>query len=309
MNEALKEWLECCAGRLEAESCNLLGLFKSGLTKSELASVFGPFPHSQEMLRGVNRLLDAGNLSGYIYLQQPKLGDSALVIAAAKQWLTAQVRYCALTGELEVANRVDGIDVEIVGAERFEEAQATPSVNDDLHQHVRQSIFRYFDHAEEMESRTRKILGAGYLGEYVYLQQPKIQDRQQLLVAATAWIREQGQFCRHTGEEGLAAIADSVEVKLIDRRTFEELKARQQPEDDVSDHITHAVLHSLRDQPDAAFALVEALYGLAASYDLAWYVVQPLLKMDIDFAIYFDFWRLGGAGVLTEDAYWVRGEN
>lgn len=171
------------------------------------------------------------------------------------------------------------------------------------------SVFRYFDHAEEMESRTRKILGAGYLGEYVYLQQPKIQDRQQLLVAATAWIREQGQFCRHTGEEGLAAIADSVEVKLIDRRTFEELKARQQPEDDVSDHITHAVLHSLRDQPDAAFALVEALYGLAASYDLAWYVVQPLLKMDIDFAIYFDFWRLGGAGVLTEDAYWVRGEN
>ena len=167
------------------------------------------------------------------------------------------------------------------------------------------SVFRYFDHAEEMENRTRKILGAGYLGEYVYLQQPKIQDRQQLLVAATAWIREEGRFCRHTGEEGLAAIADSVEVKLIDRRTFEELKARQQPEDDVSDHITHAVLHSLRDQPDAVFALVEALYGLAASYDLAWYVVQPLLSIDLDFAKYFDFWRLGGRGVLTNSAYLI----
>ena len=204
MNESLKEWLECCAGRLDRDSCNLLGLFKSGLTQSELASVFGPFPHSQEMLRRVNRVLDAGNISGYIYLQQPKLGDSAQVIAAGKQWLAAQVRYCALTGELEVANRVDGIDVEIVGAERFEEAQATPSVNDDLHHHVRQSIW---------------------------------------------W--------------------------------------------------------TLPDEPQANFALVEALYGIAADYDLAWYVMQPLLSIDLDFSKYFDFWRLGGRGMLTDRAYLI----
>ncbi len=168
------------------------------------------------------------------------------------------------------------------------------------------SVFKYFDHAEEMESRTRKILRAGYLGEYVYLQQPKISDRQQVLAAATAWIREQGRFCRHTGEEALATIADSVEVKLIEKKTFDELKAQQQPEDDVSDHITHTVLHSLRDESDAVFALIEAVYGIAANYDLAWYVVQPLLKVDLDFALYFDLWQLGSAGVLTEDLYWVR---
>jgi len=168
------------------------------------------------------------------------------------------------------------------------------------------SVFKYFDHAEELESRTRNILRAGYLGEYVYLQQPKIQDRQQVLVAATAWIREQGRFCGHSGEEALATIAGSVAVKIIDRKTFEELNARQQPGDDVSDHITHTVLHSLRDEPDAVFALIEAVYGIAANYDLAWYVVQPLLKVDLDFALYFDLWQLGSAGVLTEDVYWVR---
>lgn len=156
------------------------------------------------MLRRVNRVLDAGHLSGYIYLQQPKLGDSTQVIAAAKQWLAAQVRYCALTGKQEIANRADALDVEIVSAERFEQAQSTPSVNDDLHHHVRQSVW---------------------------------------------W--------------------------------------------------------TLPDEPQANFALAEALYGIAADYDLAWYVMQPLLSIDLDFSKCFDFWRLGGRGVLTDTAYLI----
>jgi len=191
------------------------------------------------------------------------------------------------------------------GRRDFDKSNFLPLFKAGLTDSELSSVFKYFDHADEMESRARKILRAGYLGQYVYLQQPKISDRQQLLVAATAWIREQGRFCRHTGEVTLATIADSVEAKLIDRKTFEELKARQQPEDDVSDHITHTVLHSLRGEPDAVFALVEALYGIAANYDLAWYVVQPLLSIDLDFSRFFDFWEIGGRGVLTETAYLI----
>lgn len=170
------------------------------------------------------------------------------------------------------------------------------------------SVFKYFEHAEQMESRTREVLHAGCLGEYMYFQQPELSNRQQLIAAADAWIREQARFCSTSGEEAMAKIASSVEVKFTDRGRFEELQALAQPEDDVSDHITHTVWHALPLDPDAIFALVEALYGIAANYNLAWYVVQPLLKMDLDFACYFEFWRLGGAGVLTEDVYWVRDE-
>lgn len=170
------------------------------------------------------------------------------------------------------------------------------------------SVFKYFEHAEEMEIRILKVFHAGYLGEYMYLQQPKLLDRQQVIAAAEAWIREQAHFCNTSGEEALAKIASSAEVKFTGRGIFDELQALAQPEDDISDHITHTVWHALPREP-ATFALVEALYGIAANYNLAWYVVQPLLKMDLDFACYFELWRLGGVGVLTEDVYWVRDES
>lgn len=54
------------------------------------------------------------------------------------------------------------------------------------------------------------------------------------------------------------------------------------------------------------FALVEALYGIAANYNLAWYVVEPRLTAEIDFTKYFEFWRLGGAGVFADSDYLVR---
>lgn len=44
----------------------------------------------------------------------------------------------------------------------------------------------------------------------------------------------------------------------------------------------------------------EALYGLAADYHLAFYIMLPLLDMDIDYSLYFEFWKGGGVYALTE---------
>lgn len=58
--------------------------------------------------------------------------------------------------------------------------------------------------------------------------------------------------------------------------------------------------------PRTTFALIEAAYGITADSFLAWYITQPLLRINLDFSRYFDFWSSGGAGVLTEEAFLVR---
>lgn len=171
------------------------------------------------------------------------------------------------------------------------------------------SVFRYFSSAEEMDLRLRKVIEAGYLGAYVYLQRPTLLERADVAAAASAWIQEQGRFCIVSGEETSGRSAVAAKPVFVDKEAFEQARAHAQPEAEISDHIVQTVWWSVPDEPESIFALIEALYGLAADYNLAWYVVQPLLTIDLNFALYFEFWRRGGAGVLTEVGYLIRSED
>ena len=48
-------------------------------------------------------------------------------------------------------------------------------------------------------------------------------------------------------------------------------------------------------------ALFEAFYGMTNSYEIQWYLGQPLMKTDVNFSRYFDLWKAGGDYALTED--------
>jgi hypothetical protein len=50
----------------------------------------------------------------------------------------------------------------------------------------------------------------------------------------------------------------------------------------------------------ATSGIEEALYGLDADYYLAWFVLMPVLETEIDYKLYFDFWRKGGKYAITE---------
>lgn len=45
----------------------------------------------------------------------------------------------------------------------------------------------------------------------------------------------------------------------------------------------------------------EALYGLAADYYLAWYVLLPICDTDVDYSSYFEFWVAGGVYEIIEN--------
>ena len=49
------------------------------------------------------------------------------------------------------------------------------------------------------------------------------------------------------------------------------------------------------------YALFEAFYGMTSTYQIQWYLGQPLMKTDVNFGRYFDLWKAGGDYALTED--------
>ena len=48
-------------------------------------------------------------------------------------------------------------------------------------------------------------------------------------------------------------------------------------------------------------ALFEAFYGMTSTYQIQWYLGQPLMKTDVNFGRYFDLWKVGGEYALTDD--------
>jgi hypothetical protein len=205
MNEALEEWLDYCGGRIDRDSCNLLGLFKSGLSVEELDLAFAPFPH-----------------------------------------------------------------------------------------------------ADQMKVRLMKVLGAGELGNYLYLQPQRRGSTEALGQAAKAWLVEQARFCLERGNAELHQLASNAVVILVDKEAFYAALMEDHPGSCISDFLSDEVIRSYGAMQPSIYGLAEALYGLAADYNLCWYVMQPLLSVSIDFSIYYDFWRMGGQSLLNHQGLLVR---
>lgn len=168
-----------------------------------------------------------------------------------------------------------------------------------------QSALEFFPAAGELKERLNRVLSAGALERHLYLQRPPVTDCQSLLTAARAWLQEQEHFCASIGQFELQTIAREAKIVFSSDGEIERKRAEDNPNGWMFDHITDSVLMPLTGAPRIEYALREALYGIAADYYLAWYIAQPMLRVDIDFSKYFDFWKLGGDGVLTEDSFLI----
>lgn len=86
------------------------------------------------------------------------------------------------------------------------------------------------------------------------------------------------------------------------------------PNDDVTPYIRQEEADNRKFRPEARLnissadsmeyrvmsGLKEALYGLAADYYLAWFVLSPIFEAEADYGTYFEFWRKGGKYALTD---------
>lgn len=175
-----------------------------------------------------------------------------------------------------------------------------------LTEHEVKRALRYFPASGEIERRLRRVLGTGYLGEYMYLQRPGMADINNVTALARSWLDEQAKFCGELGQTELKNLASTANIVFVDEGEFERRRLEDNPGGCIHDYMADEVFMPLVGAPPATFALIEAAYGIAADSLLAWYIAQPLLKIDLDFSRYFDFWSSGGTGVLTEEAFLVR---
>ena len=171
-----------------------------------------------------------------------------------------------------------------------------------------QSALEFFPASKEIKDRLANVLAAGTLEHSIYMKCPPVTDRDGLLAAAEAWLEELARFCPTAGEIDLGRIAQEAEIVLCSEGEIEKRRAEDNPNAWLFDALTDSVLSPLSGSSRIDYALREALCGIAADYYLAWYIAQPLLQMDIDFSKYFDFWKQGGDGVLTEGAFLIRGD-
>lgn len=159
-------------------------------------------------------------------------------------------------------------------------------------------VFRYFPDADEMSRRAWDVISSGTLENALYLLPRKECGLAERLSLGEAWLRELARVCEAFGDEELATICRTAKVVAATRDEVHAARMQDIPEIWVFDRLGDEIRARKTLHTEAAYGLHEALYGLAADYYLAWYIVQPLFDLDIDLARYLRFWRAGGVCAL-----------
>ncbi len=160
----------------------------------------------------------------------------------------------------------------------------------------------YFPQAGSLVLRVNEVIQTGTLEDKLYLC-PTIESSEfELTQKAKLWLQNQANFCKSFGDDELYRICQRAKLLYGSKDQFDKL-------DVPSNWILELVGDQVRDcrllKTEQEYALFEALYGVAADYYLAWYMGQPLIYLDFDFRSYFEFWRSGGIGYLSEDKFFV----
>ena len=123
-----------------------------------------------------------------------------------------------------------------------------------------------------------------------------------LLELAENDLKNKAPIFEAMGEVELAELSQRNAPKLINDRSIFDIAARRDwPNGEKQivggDYISdHWKLHD-----EKAFALFEALYGAANSYDIQYYLAAPLIDVIFDFDFYFELWKAGADIALTEE--------
>lgn len=163
------------------------------------------------------------------------------------------------------------------------------------------NILRHFPNADAIQFRLNNVLSAGSFANRLYLFPLRSGSDEALIMASENWLSERSRFCEITGNHRLSLIANSVESRFVKDSDDLPRLQRSLPERWVFDYISDEFWDALPFSKGPVFGLLEAFYGLAADYYLAWYIATPLLDFELDLSKYFELWRQGGISVLTDN--------
>lgn len=176
-------------------------------------------------------------------------------------------------------------------------------------------IFRRVPFRDAVIDNLRRVYQCSDVGRHVYLRQKRVYaaSPDRLITLILNFIESQRNYLLKVDiDEGVRKWLErsDIEVSFIetDRLSLVE-QCRdlapfiRQEESEQRTFRTEAGLNiSSADCVDfrVMAGIKEALYGLAADYYLAWFVLTPIFESQVDYGKYFEFWKGGGNYALTE---------
>lgn len=156
-------------------------------------------------------------------------------------------------------------------------------------------IFSYFSSSVELHERALKVISSGGLDGSLYLFPRFSATKEEVVRLGGEWLRGQEEVCRRIGDVEIEGICRRAEVDFVAGNDLDSVLRKDIPQYWLFDGVVDSLRVSKLSDSDQVYALLEALYGLAADYYLAWYIGSSLFELDVDFDSYFQFWRMGGA--------------
>jgi hypothetical protein len=103
------------------------------------------------------------------------------------------------------------------------------------------------------------------------------------------------------GDQDLLAIVDIVTPKIVNsKQDFDAAANAVWPNGEKNILLCDYFAQKRSSADETYYALFEAFYGAANSYDLQWYLGAPLIDTDVNFENYLRLWEMGADVALTE---------
>lgn len=166
-------------------------------------------------------------------------------------------------------------------------------------------IFGYFPSSLDLHAKAVKVISSGSLDGSLYLRPRFSTSREEIVRLGSEWLRGQEEICGKIGDVEIEGICRRAKVVFAAESDLDSALQRDIPHHWLFDGIGDSLRASRISESDQVYALLEALYGLAADYYLAWYIGGSLFELDVDFGPYFEFWRMGGRCALTETEFLI----
>ncbi|XMM84461.1 hypothetical protein WG628_20260 [Stenotrophomonas maltophilia] len=160
-------------------------------------------------------------------------------------------------------------------------------------------IFSHFPFSDILASRAAQVIASGTVEGSFYLLPASFASRDELVRLGGEWLSAQALICGEIDDVEISEICAGASVRFVSADDLDSALRQDIPQHWIFDEVGDALRASRMSDSDQMYALLEALYGLAADYYLAWYIAGPLFKIDVDLEPYFRFWSAGGRCALT----------
>ena len=182
------------------------------------------------------------------------------------------------------------------GKADFEECDFLTLFIEDFDEQDLNAALSYFPNSGQIAQRIHAVRAVYPVNRSTWIVNPEM-----ALQIAVDDLSERRKAIERLQEEELLSVIEKANPRLVsDERIFKEARLSGWNSALVT-LVGYYADECWLDYTRQYDALFEAFYGMTSTYQIQWYLGQPLMKTDVNFGRYFDLWKAGGDYALTED--------